>query len=186
MSNRPNDIQLIEMNDSDLEMVREWRNLPEVAQHMYTESIITEEMQKKWWEKVKANPSFKYFIISFNGKPLGVANFYDINQQSKRAYWAFYLGDNSVRGMGIGSKVEFNMLTKIFDEMNFNKLCCEVFLENDIVYKMHEGFGFRREGYYREHVQKEDKKFDVIALAMLNKEWQMNIDFMLNKINIKK
>ena len=139
---------------------------------MYTENIITKEQQIKWFESIQNKDNCRYWIIEYDGKKLGLASVTDISSTLSSCYWAFYLGDTSVRGVGVGSKVEYNVLKYVFEELKLNKLRCEVFVENDKVIKMHEKFGFRREAYYREHCIKGDRKLDVVGLAMLSREWE--------------
>ena len=165
------DIKLTELTDNDIELVREWRNSDEVAKYMYTENKISSEQQKKWFASIQNRADCKYWLIEYDGRKLGVANLIDINHTLQSCYWAFYLGDSSIRGAGIGSKVEYNVLSYVFDELKLNKLRCEVFVENDKVIKMHEKFGFRREAYYREHCIKGEIKLDVVGLAILESEW---------------
>jgi UDP-4-amino-4,6-dideoxy-N-acetyl-beta-L-altrosamine N-acetyltransferase len=166
-----NDIQLISLNESHLEKVRGWRNSEEVSKYMYTSDQITAEQQKNWFDKIQQDPSQRYWIIHYDGRDLGLASIYALKPTFKTCYWAFYLGDTSVRGAGIGAKVEYNILKTVFDEMGLNKLLCEVFVFNDAVIKMHEKFGFRRESYFREHIFKDGQFQDVIGLAMLKREW---------------
>lgn len=173
MNREIKDIQLRPIGETDLEMVRGWRNSPDVSQYMYTEEPITAEAQVKWFNKIKDDPSSVVWIIQYNDKPLGVAALSAINKHLSSCYWAFYLGDTSVRGGGIGAKVEYNVLHFVFEELKLNKLRCEVFTFNDKVIKMHEKFGFRREGFYREHCPKNGKFEDVVALAMLKSEWNV-------------
>jgi len=165
------DINLLPLQENHLEMVRNWRNMPEVAKYMYTEDHITEDQQIQWYQKIKNEPSQKYWVIEYDGTSVGLVSLYNIKPAFKTCYWAFYLGNSSIRGAGIGSKVEYNMLKKVFEEMQFNKLLCEVFTSNESVIKMHEKFGFRREAYFREHIYKNNEFYDVVSLAFLKKEW---------------
>lgn len=164
------DIQLIKLSLDDIELVRSWRNSPDVASYMYNEKEISSSEQLDWFNRINEESS-KYWIILYNGKKLGLASVTGIDYTLQSCYWAFYLGDSSVRGAGIGAKVEYNVLEYVFNELNLNKLRCEVFVENDKVIKMHEKFGFRREAYYREHCVKGSKKLDVVGLALLKSEW---------------
>ncbi len=177
-----NDIELIPLKEEHIEMVRNWRNSEEVSKYMYSDEKITPEMQKKWFAKVSSDKTCKYFIISYNGKPLGLVSVSGIDHVLKSCYWAFYIADTSVRGAGIGAKVEYNMLTYVFDELKLNKLRCEVFCSNDMVIKMHEKFGFRREAYYREHCLKNDVFQDAVGLAMIKREWDLLKDHYKAKI----
>lgn len=176
------DIELRELQESDIEMVRSWRNSPEVSSFMYSDEFISEEDQKMWFLKTDADSTCINWIISFDKKPLGLVSLSGINKTLDSCYWAFYLGDTSVRRQGIGSKIEYNVLKYVFDHLELNKLRCEVFTFNDNVIKMHEKFGFRREAFYREHCKKNDKWEDVVGLAMTKKEWNSLKESMYERI----
>lgn len=177
-----NDINLIDLQEEDIELVRTWRNSEEVASYMYSEEKISSKQQKKWFNKVKEDNASKYWIIEYDGKKLGLASLTGINKTLNSCYWAFYLGDTSVRGAGIGAKVEYNVLTYVFEKLNLNKLRCEVFTFNDKVIRMHEKFGFRREAYYREHCHKNGVYQDVVGLAMTKKEWSTLKDKLYGRV----
>ncbi|MFN3754478.1 UDP-4-amino-4,6-dideoxy-N-acetyl-beta-L-altrosamine N-acetyltransferase [Flavobacterium sp.] len=176
------DISLRVLTAADIELVRNWRNSPDVAPYMYNETPISAEQQIKWFEKISNDSTCVYWIIEYDGKKLGLASVTGIDRTLSSCYWAFYLGDLSVRGGGIGAKIEYNVLEYVFNELKLNKLRCEVFVTNDKVIKMHEKFGFRREAYYREHCIKNGQKLDVVGLAILQSEWNLISDFMKNKI----
>ncbi len=176
------DINLIDLTYQDIELVRKWRNSEEVARYMYSENHISEEQQQNWFKKISSETNSKYWLIEFDGKKLGLASITGIDKTLSSCYWAFYLGDLSVRGAGIGAKVEFNVIEFVFNELKLNKLRCEVFVSNDKVIKMHEKFGFRREAYYREHCIKGNQKLDVVGLALLESDWKVYKDIMKNKI----
>ena len=176
------DINLIRLQKEDLEMVRNWRNSDDVSRYMYTEDYITENQQNNWFDKIKDSSNSIYWIIEYNGKKLGLASITEIDKTLQSCYWAFYLGDTSVRGLGIGAKIEYNVIEYVFLVLKLNKLRCEVFTHNDKVIKMHEKYGFRREAYYREHCIKQNEKLDVVGLALLNSEWMLIKDLMREKI----
>ncbi|WP_323756863.1 UDP-4-amino-4,6-dideoxy-N-acetyl-beta-L-altrosamine N-acetyltransferase [Roseivirga sp.] len=164
------DIELIKLSLDDIEQVRVWRNSPNVASYMYNEREISPSDQRNWFNSINEEKS-RYWLISYDEKKIGLASVTGIDHTLQSCYWAFYLGESSVRGAGIGAKVEYNVLEYVFNELKLNKLRCEVFVDNDKVIKMHEKFGFRREAYYREHCVKEGKKLDVVGLAILKSEW---------------
>ena len=165
------DIQLVDIKEEDLELIRNWRNSKEVSQYMYTSDEISAEQQKKWFEKIQSDSSQKYWLIEYGGQKLGLVSIYNIKQNFKHCSWAFYLGNTEVRGAGIGSKVEYTILNYVFETMKFNKLMCEVFTFNEKVIQMHKKFGFKQEGIYKEHIIKDGHYFDVTALAILKNEW---------------
>lgn len=172
---------LKELTVDDIELVRTWRNSKEVSSYMYNEHQISPEEQKEWFYSIDWTKS-RYWIIEYGGQKLGLASINDINKSLKSCYWAFYLGDTSVRGAGIGAKVEYSVLNYVFETLNLNKLRCEVFVTNEKVIKMHEKFGFRREAYYREHCVKNNNKIDVVGLAILESEWKIVKSILKKKI----
>lgn len=165
-------LELCPLKEDDIELVRSWRNSPAVAQYMYSDNIISEEEQKRWYQRLGQDPTKKYWMIWYNSEKVGVVNLYNINYQFKNCYWAFYLGNTEIRGGGIGARIEYKILEYVFSELKFNKLLCEVLATNNPVIDMHEKFGFRRESYFREHVLKGDKYVDVVGLAILRNEWK--------------
>ena len=143
---------------------------------MYTDDQITAEEQKNWFERIKNDASQKYWIIEYDNMKLGLVSIYNIKLDFKHCSWAFYLGNTEVRGAGIGSKVEYTILNYVFETMQFNRLMCEVFSFNEKVIQMHKKFGFKEEGYYKEHILKGGKYYDVVALAILKSEWYISKD----------
>jgi len=176
------DVKLRTVIHSDIELIREWRNSHDVSKYMYTDSQISKAQQEKWFKSISLNKSSLYFVIEYNDKKIGLASITGIDENLQSCYWAFYLGDSSIRGEGIGSKVEYSIINKVFTELNLNKLRCEVFVSNDMVIKMHEKFGFRREAFYREHCVKNGEKLDVVGLALLKNDWNLTKEHFYNKI----
>lgn len=165
------DINFVNIEEKDLEMIRKWRNSPEVAQYMYTDDEITPGQQEEWLKKIGKEKNNRYWIIEFQGKKLGLVYLNNIDYTNSKCHWGFYLGDTSLRGKGIGAKVEYQLLNYVFEELQLNKLYGEVFSFNEKVVQMHERFGFRREGYLRQHINKNQKFLDVITIGLLNSEW---------------
>jgi UDP-4-amino-4,6-dideoxy-N-acetyl-beta-L-altrosamine N-acetyltransferase len=159
------------MNADDRDLVRAWRNSPHVARYMYTDHPISPEAHAQWFARALADPTRRYWIIVADGSDIGLANLYDIQAAHRRCSWAFYLGAPEIRGKGIGSFVEYAVLSTVFDRLDLNKLCCEVLAENEPVWQMHQKYGFTIEGRYRQHISKGGVCHDVVALAMLAEDW---------------
>lgn len=164
-------IRLRELQDDDKEMIRKWRNLPEVARYMYSDHQITAAEHDQWFHRVRTDPAYKYWIIECDDQDVGLANLYDIDRSNKRCFWAFYLSSPHARGKGVGGYVEYRVLCHVFCEMKLKKLSCEVLAFNEAVIRMHESFGFKREGTFRRHIQKGGQFHDVVRLAILSDEW---------------
>jgi RimJ/RimL family protein N-acetyltransferase len=121
------------------------------------------------------DPRSEYFIIGMveegQALDLGVACLVDMVRAHGRASWAYYLADARVRGKGLGAWVEYQMLERAFVHHGLNKLCCEVLLNNEAVWKLHLSFGFREEARLRAHILREGARLDVMGLGILREEW---------------
>jgi UDP-4-amino-4,6-dideoxy-N-acetyl-beta-L-altrosamine N-acetyltransferase len=166
-------VSLRELTREDSSILLSWRNLPEIRKYMYTDHTISQEEHDHWFEGIWGDETRKYWVIVLDGEDVGLVNLYDINKKNRRCSWAFYLASPNVRGKGVGKYVEYTVLRYVFEELGFNKLCCEVLTSNMPVVEMHESYGFVRESYYREHILRGTEFNDVIGLGFLKRDWEI-------------
>lgn len=164
-------LEFCKLSEEHLELVRKWRMDPEVSKYMYTNPKITHEHQKKWYEKIKKDSTRRYWIIIADDEFVGVVNLYNIDLINKRCSWAYYLGETSVRGKGVGKQIELNILSYVFDDLGLNKLRCEVLAFNELVVKIHQKYGSKIEGQLQKHIYKNGEFHDVIVMGILKEEW---------------
>jgi len=136
------DVKMRPPGPADSDRMLAWRNLPEIRRWMYTDHVISQEEHDRWFAGALADPSRRYWIIELDGL-----------------------------AVGLGAYVEYFVIEHVFGELGLNKLCCEVLIDNEAVWKMHEAFGFAREALFREHVWKDGKATDVVALGLLASDW---------------
>ena len=163
---------LRDFRPDDMEMIRQWRNLPKVADYMYTDHVISPEEHAAWFARALNTPACKYWIIVCDGEDVGVANLSEIDRINRRCYWGFYVVSPNVGGKSVGMQAEYAVLNYVFDDLKFEKLCCEVLSFNRGVIEMHRRFGFVQEGLFRKHVWKRGALHDVVCLAILKEEWE--------------
>jgi UDP-4-amino-4,6-dideoxy-N-acetyl-beta-L-altrosamine N-acetyltransferase len=162
-------LRLITPDDSA--RVLAWRNSPQVSAYMYSDHQIGRDEHDRWFSAALAASDRRYWIIEMDGEPVGLANLARIDPANRRCEWAYYLGEASTRGRGLGSQIEYIVLRHVFEALGLNKLWCEVLLDNEGVWKLHESFGFVREALYRQHVFKDGRFQDVVGLGMLSSDW---------------
>jgi UDP-4-amino-4,6-dideoxy-N-acetyl-beta-L-altrosamine N-acetyltransferase len=176
------DIKFLEIRPEDLEMIRHWRNSPDVNKYMFTDTKISKSQQIKWFERISNENNSRYWIVEVEKKKIGVVYLFNIDLKNSKCIWGFYLGDTSIRGKGIGSKIKFKLLTYVFEELKLNKLYGEILPFNEKSIKMHEKFGFTKEGYLRNHISKNGSFIDVIFVGLLQKEWYDQKESLYSKI----
>jgi UDP-4-amino-4,6-dideoxy-N-acetyl-beta-L-altrosamine N-acetyltransferase len=164
-------VNLRPLAQTDSGRVHAWRNSAEVAAFMYTDHLISPDEHARWLAGALADETRRYWIIEDDGAPVGLANLAGIDPARRRCEWAYYLGEASVRGRGVGAAVEFIVLEHVFGTLGLHKLWCEVLVENAPVWRLHESFGFVREALYRDHVWKAGRFQDVVGLGLLDADW---------------
>lgn len=154
---------------SDAEMILSWRNQDNVRVNMYNHEIIDLDSHMKWFTSILNNTSCLYFIYEQQGKAMGVLSFSQIDMKNKKASWAFYSGNTAVRG--IGSEMEQLALDYAFNELNLNKLCCEVLEFNNSVINFHRKFGFKIEGIKKQDYCRDGFFYDIYQLAITKRDY---------------
>lgn len=67
-------VELRQVSEIDIEMLRKWRNDPEVSQFMLNQKPISREQQSAWYKKIQRDPGQIHFVISYRDQPIGAAN----------------------------------------------------------------------------------------------------------------
>lgn len=165
-------ISLRAVNEQDKGQIRQWRNRRQVASFMYTDHEISEEEHAAWFARIQNDPTCRYWVIVCDSRDVGVANISHLDRQNERCDWAFYIAEEGVRGRGVGSFVEYAVLSHVFDHLQLHKLCCQVLAFNQSVIEMHRKYGFQVEGILRSHILKEGQFVDVYYLGILRQEWE--------------
>lgn len=156
--------------DSELELMREWRNAPAVRANMYSQHEISREEHLTWWEKTKNRADQKYFMYEMAGVPEGIAAFTSIDIRNQNSDWAFYASPTAPKGTG--RKMEFLMLEHAFGMLELHKLYGEVLAFNTRVINLHQKFGFKVEGILRAQHKVNDEFVDIYRVGILAAEWQ--------------
>ncbi|WBQ14341.1 UDP-4-amino-4,6-dideoxy-N-acetyl-beta-L-altrosamine N-acetyltransferase [Hyphomonadaceae bacterium BL14] len=165
----------------DLELMRAWRNAPEISSKMYTRHEISVEEHQAWWSRTQDREDKAYFMYEDAGEPLGVVGFTEIDRTNQNCFWAFYASPGAPRGTG--SRMELLALEHVFRTLYLKKLSCEVLAFNESVIRLHKKFGFQKEGVFRMHHKIDDAYVDVVRLALLSHDWAAARESALAKLS---
>ena len=67
--------------------------------------------------------------------------------------------------------MEFLAVDHAFFEMNLHKIYCEVLEFNKSVIRLHQNFGFKIEGRFREQYLNKNQYVDILRMGLLKSEW---------------
>jgi RimJ/RimL family protein N-acetyltransferase len=87
------------------------------------------------------------------------------------AWLSIAIGDPARQGQGYGAEAIGLALQFAFQELNLHRVQLTVFSYNQRAIALYEKLGFRREGTYREHLQRDGQRHDMYLYGMLRPEW---------------
>jgi UDP-2,4-diacetamido-2,4,6-trideoxy-beta-L-altropyranose hydrolase len=128
---------------ADEDRVLAWRNSDHVRSNMYVPDVIAPEEHQAWFTETLSGKGRQLMILSKGDEAVGVILLYDLDFTDKSCRWAFYVGEQSALGRGIGRELEQATLDYVFDDLQLKHLQCEVLRENGAVLALHRAFGFR-------------------------------------------
>ena len=129
------------------------------------------DVHQRWFAKLMADPDRCGWIITSGADPVGFLLLSGLHGGHRRAEWGWYIGEAKARGRGAGRAAQALGLDRAFHELELDRIWSEVLADNDVALRAQAAAGFRREGYLRAHVRKEDRVHDVVVLGILKEEW---------------
>ena len=164
-------VNILDVDEELIELVRTWRNSKQVSQYMFTKHIISKEEHQRWIDKLKNSDTGKAWIINYDEKPIGFAQISNIDYSNKITEWGFYIADDTIRGKGIGSASLYKLIEYVFEEMKFEKMRTIVLDNNTVAMDLYNKFGFKKEGKLEETLMRDGKQIDVFLMAINKNDW---------------
>lgn len=156
-------------DEAQQQAIRHIRNQPSVRRSMFTDHEITPEEHRSWLERTRNDPNQGFFVVLLDDQVSGAVSISALDRLHKKADWAFYLDENQ-RG-GLGAAIEYALINHAFDQLELEKLNCEVLETNPAVVRMHGKFGFEKEGFRRSNIIKEGERIGVHFLGLTRADW---------------
>ena len=82
------------------------------------------------------------------------------------------IGDEAERGKGYGDESMRLALNFIFNELNLHRVQLTVFGYNARAIKLYERLGFVQEGRFREFLERDGVRYDMLLFGLLRDEWR--------------
>jgi RimJ/RimL family protein N-acetyltransferase len=127
-------------------------------------------------ERHKANDTFLFALRLINDEALiGFIELEGILWPHGTCWLSIGIGDAAWRGMGYGSEALRLALRFAFHEINLHRVQLTVFSYNAPAIALYEKLGFRREGMYREFLQRDGIRYDMYLYGLLRHEWEARL-----------
>ncbi|QHT63166.1 GNAT family N-acetyltransferase [Paenibacillus lycopersici] len=102
---------------------------------------------------------------------IGFAALHGIEWNNRSSRLAVGIGDPEDRGRGYGKDAVAMLLRYAFLELNLERISLEVIAYNLAAIRVYEKAGFVEEGRLREAVMRGGRRYDLIAMGLLVREW---------------
>lgn len=169
-------VRLTALNSSDLQTIARWHQNGEFLRlfdarpaHPKSEAELT-----RWLEEGhKETNAFLFAIRPPDGDDLiGYIELDGIVWAHQVGWLAIGIGDSANRGRGYGYEAAQLVLQFAFHELNLHRLQLTVFDYNERAIALYEKLGFRREGSFREFLQRDGRRYDMHLYGLLRREWE--------------
>ncbi|QHW35191.1 GNAT family N-acetyltransferase [Paenibacillus rhizovicinus] len=102
---------------------------------------------------------------------VGFAALHGIEWNNRSSRMAVGIGSAEDRGKGYGKDAVAMLLRYAFYELNLERISLEVIAYNQAAIRVYEKAGFVEEGRLREAVLRGGRRYDLIAMGLLVREW---------------
>ena len=164
-------VKWVKLREQHLAMVMNWRMRPEITRGMYTDPVLTIDIQHEWFQQIKDDPTKMYWVTHRDDVPIGLVYLAKIDFPNKRCVSGGYILKEH-RDFESVIANECGLLRVAFDILKLNRIQAEVMSNNMRVAQMLELEGYHVDGVLRQFIFKNGEYFDVTVLSMLKEEWE--------------
>lgn len=109
-------IELHRVEYDDIELIRYWRNHPDIRKYMGYKKKISQNQQKEWFEKINNKLNY-YFVIHYQNEKIGVINCKDVNLEDRYGEGGIFIWDNEALNSFAPSLATILLMDVIFNRL---------------------------------------------------------------------
>ena len=164
------------VESTDLELLRDWRNIPEFRINFREHRELSLENQKKWFDRLTISPNDYMFVILDREtmEPIGACGLLYTNWIIRSADFSFYIGRDKLYIDEKYAKDAAQVLLKYgFKDLNLNKIWMELY-EYDVkkLEFFQNKFSFQVDGKLRSNAFAQGKYYDSFIISLLSSEFR--------------
>lgn len=168
-------VELTAIRDADIETLISWDDDPEFLRNLHSGPAYPrpESAQREWWaERLKAKDAYHFAIrLKDDGRLIGTFHIEEIEWPHRAAWFSIGIGAPDARGKGYGREALALAIDFAFNDLNLHRLSLTVFDYNQAAIRLYKRLGFTHEGTFRQYLQRDGRRHDMLLFGLLADEW---------------
>jgi RimJ/RimL family protein N-acetyltransferase len=169
-------VKLTSIREADIDTIIGWESDHEFMRMMRSDPAYPrpEVAQRAWWsERLKQQDEYHFAIrLTERCRLIGTFNVNGIEWQHLVAWFSIGIGDRESRGQGYGAEALALGIAFAFNDLNLHRLQLTVFSYNERAIRLYKRLGFTHEGTFREFLQRDGQRHDMLLFGLLAHEWR--------------
>jgi len=165
------DVRIRPITWEDTDNIIKWRNSDYVRSRFIDQRLFTRESHEYWLKNYVETGKVYQFIILLDEVSVGSVYLRDVDHENKTAEYGIFIGEQSSRGKGVGTKSARAILDFAFNELHLEKVFLRVYKDNEGAVKSYLKAGFKPNGK-TETIEVDSSLKEVIFMEMEKKDFE--------------
>ncbi|MCA9905757.1 MAG: GNAT family N-acetyltransferase [Anaerolineae bacterium] len=169
-------VRLGAFSPEDAQAFSRWYQDSEFTRHLDAAPAIpkSESRLARWLEdEERSRDSYVFAIRTLDTDLIvGFVHIDGIQWNHGVAWLAIGIGEPDYRGRSIGYEAMQLAMQFAFHEINLHRLQLTVFSYNARAIRLYEKLGFRKEGVFREALNRDGQRYHMFLYGILRREWE--------------
>lgn len=154
----------------DTDTIVKWRAQDNVKRYFIYRGELTKEVHNNWMRTQVETGRVVQFIVCMkeDDRPIGSVYLRDIDRQHSKAEYGVFLGEEDIRGMGIGQEALRLVLDVAFKILGLNRVYARALADNEASINCFLECGFKKEAHLRQSVCLDGIYRDVVLIGKLS------------------
>ena len=168
-----NNIGLRAVEKKDLEILKDWRNIPSFRKNFREVRELNMLSQEKWYEKLNLSTNdFMFTIVDLStNEVIGACGLLYINWIIRSADFSFYIGKDElyIDEQGYAEESAKLLIEYGFNQLNLHKIWMELYEFDKLkINFFKDKFLFKEDGILRDNCFEDGKYWNSLIISLLN------------------
>jgi RimJ/RimL family protein N-acetyltransferase len=170
-------VRLTGLRASDVSAILAWREDTRFLRLWNSDPLVGRSEAKilEWIDEANRPTTGMAFAIRLHQEEdlIGIVGLDEIEWPNRVASLGIGIGDPDHWGKRYGTDATRLMIDYAFNELNLHRLQLTVFEFNARAIALYEKMGFRKEGTFRQFMERDNKRYDMLLYGLLRSEWKV-------------